>query len=103
MGDPRTYHTDGVAGLYDDKLRQVKGQGSGVGVRGKQPPTSSRSRLLLLRLQAIGTMVYAGPTHSRRRKQPIAFLRQRLDDWASSSKRFTTEFVGPDATHGALA
>ena len=106
MGDPRTYITpDGVADFTTIRLEQAgKNRVRVSGVRGK--PATDKLKVSVAYFygyKAIGTLVYAWPDALEKARAADRILRQRLQDLKLEVDAIHTEFVGADATHGALA
>ena len=106
MGDPRSYITpDGVADFTTIRLAQAgKDRVQVSGVRGK--PATDKLKVSIAYFygyKAIGTLVYAWPDALEKAKAADRILRQRLQDLKLEFDAIHTEFVGADATHGALA
>src|SRR6266508_3139677 len=106
MGDPRDYITpDGVADFTTIQLRQVgKDRVRVSGVRGK--PATDKLKVSIAYFygyKAIGTLVYAWPDALEKARAADRILRQRLAALGLKFEAMLTEFVGANATHGALA
>jgi hypothetical protein len=106
MGDPREYITpDGVADFTTIQLTQVSKDRVRVsGVRGK--PATDRLKVSVAYFygyKAVGTLVYAWPDALEKAKAADRILRQRLQRLGLEFEAIHTEFVGANATHGALA
>ncbi|MFN2571122.1 MAG: acyclic terpene utilization AtuA family protein, partial [Gemmatimonadales bacterium] len=106
MGDPQAYITpDGVADFTTIKLKQVgKDRVRVSGVRGK--PATDKLKVSIAYFygyKAVGTLVYGWPDALAKAQAADRILRQRLDDLKLDFEAVHTEFVGANATHGALA
>jgi hypothetical protein len=106
MGDPSEYITpDAVADfttirLDDDGTNRVRVSG----VRGR-PRTDMLKVSIAYQAgwKAVGTLVYAWPDAVKKARAADRLLRERLDRLGLSFDEVLTEFVGWNATHGALA
>ena len=106
MGDPRDYITpDGVADFTSIRLAQAgKNRVRVSGVRGK--PATDKLKVSIAYFhgyKAVGTLVYAWPDALKKAQAADRILRQRLKDLKLRFEAIHTEFVGANATHGALA
>jgi len=106
MGDPAAYITpDGVADFTTIQLEQVaKDRVRVSGVRGK--PATDKLKVSIAYFygyKAIGTLVYSWPDALEKARAADRILRQRLDTLGLKFETILTEFVGADATHGAMA
>lgn len=106
MGDPRTYITpDCIADFTTIQLEQVGPDRVRVsGVRGR--PATDQLKVSIAYFygyKAVGTLVYAWPQAYAKARAADAVLRTRLDALGLSFEAIRTEYVGADATHGALA
>jgi hypothetical protein len=106
MGDPREYITpDGVADFTTIRLAQAgKNRVRVSGVRGK--PATDKLKVSIAYFygyKAVGTLVYAWPDALKKAQAADRVLRQRLKDLDLRFEAIHTEFVGANATHGALA
>jgi hypothetical protein len=106
MGDPREYITpDGVADFTTIQLAQVgKDRVRVSGVRGK--PATDKLKVSIAYFygyKAVGTLVYAWPDALEKAKAADRILRRRLEGLGLAFEAVHTEFVGANATHGALA
>ena len=74
------------------------------GIRGR-PPTDSLKVSIAYRagFKAVGTLVYAWPDALAKAQLADRVLRQRLANLGLHFETILTEFVGANATHGALA
>jgi hypothetical protein len=106
MGDPSNYITpDVVVDFTTMQLEQVGADRVAVtGVRGR-PATDflKVSISYLYGYKAIGTLTYAWPDALAKAKKADEVLRERLRRLGLEFEEILTEFVGVDATHGALA
>lgn len=106
MGDPHTYITpDGVADFTSIQLKQAgKDRVRVSGIRGRE-----RTGMLKVSIayfygyKAVGTLVYSWPEAYDKAKAADRILRDRLEDLGLEFEQILTEFVGVDATHGALS
>jgi hypothetical protein len=106
MGDPHSYITPDVIAdfttirLADDGENRVRVSG----IKGK-PPTDKLKVSVAYRagFKAVGTLVYAWPEALDKAQAADRILRERLDRLGLKFDRVLTEFVGANATHGALA
>lgn len=106
MGNPREYITpDGVADFTTIQLAQAgKDRVRVSGVKGK--PATDKLKVSIAYFygyKAVGTLVYAWPDALEKAKAADRVLRQRLKDLGLVFEAIHTEFVGANATHGALA
>jgi hypothetical protein len=106
MGNPREYITpDCVADFTAIELAQVRKDRVRVsGVRGR--PATGKLKVSIAYFygyKAVGTLVYAWPDALEKAQAADRVLRQRLKDLKLDFEAVHTEFVGVDATHGALA
>ncbi|MFN2635956.1 MAG: acyclic terpene utilization AtuA family protein [Gemmatimonadaceae bacterium] len=106
MGDPRSYITPDVIAdfttirLGDDGENRVRV----FGIKGK-PPTDKLKVSVAYRagFKSVGTLVYAWPEALDKAQSADRILRERLDRLGLRFDRVLSEFVGFNATHGALA
>jgi len=106
MGDPTSYITPDVIAdfttiqLADDGKDRVRV----TGIKGK-PPTDKLKVSVAYRagFKAVGTLVYSWPDALEKAQLADKVLRERLDRLGLHFDRVLTEFVGANATHGALA
>jgi len=106
MGDPRSYITpDGVADFTTIALAQEGRDRVRVsGVRG-----APRTGMLKVSIayfygyKAVGTLVYAWPDAFEKAREADRILRARLAALGLEFEQILTEYVGANATHGALA
>jgi len=106
MGDPHSYITpDVIADFTTIRLAQDGDDRVLVsGIKGK-PPTDKLKVSIAYRagFKAVGTLVYAWPEALAKAQAADRILRERLDRLGLKFDRVLTEFVGANATHGALA
>jgi hypothetical protein len=106
MGDPHSYITpDVIADFTTIRLAQDGEDRVLVsGIRGK-PPTDKLKVSVAYRagFKAVGTLVYVWPEALEKAQAADRILRERLDRLGLEFDRILTEFVGANATHGALA
>jgi len=106
MGDPANYITpDGVADFTSIELEQDAADRVRVkGITGR-PATDSYKVSISYRYgyKAVGTLVYAWPDAYRKAQAADRILRERLERLGLQFEQVLTEFVGVNATHGALA
>jgi hypothetical protein len=105
MGDPHAYITpDGIADFTTIQLQQAgKDRVRVSGVKGK--PATDKLKVSVAYFygyKAIGTLVYAWPDALAKAKAADRILRQRLKELGLVFEAIHTEFVGANATHGAL-
>ena len=106
MGDPHSYITPDVVAdfttiqLSDDGKDRVRVSG----IKGR-PPTDKLKVSIAYRagFKAVGTLVYAWPDALDKALLADRILRERLDRLGLRFEKILTEFVGANATHGALA
>ena len=106
MGDPRSYITpDCVADFTTIQLSAAgKDRVRVTGVRGRPATDSLKvSVSYAYGFKAIGTLVYSWPEAHDKARRADKILRARLKKLGLSFEEILTEFVGVDATHGALA
>jgi hypothetical protein len=106
MGDPHNYITpDGVADFTSIQLRQAgKDRVAVSGIRGR--PRTDKLKVSIAYFygyKAVGTLVYSWPDAYEKARWADRILRGRLKDLGLSFEQVLTEYVGVDATHGALA
>jgi len=106
MGDPHAYITpDGVADFTTIQLKQAgKDRVRVSGIKGK--PATDKLKVSVAYFygyKAVGTLVYAWPDALAKAKAADRILRQRLAGLGLQFEAIHTEFVGANATHGALA
>jgi hypothetical protein len=106
MGDPHEYITpDCVADfttirLEQDGIDRVRGSG----IQGR--PATEFLKVSIsysAGFKAVGTLVYAWPEAYEKAKAADRILRERLDRLGLRFDQVLTEYVGVNATHGALA
>jgi hypothetical protein len=106
MGDPNAYITpDVIADFTSIQLQQTGENRVRVfGIRGR-PPTSflKVSAAYHAGYKAVGTLVYAWPDAIAKAQLADRVLRERLTNLGLHFDTILTEFVGVNATHGALA
>lgn len=106
MGDPRTYITpDGTADFTSIQLAQAgkdRVRVSGI-TGGPRTPMLKVSIAYFYGYKAVGTLVYAWPDAYEKARAADRILRQRLKDLGLEFEEILTEYVGVNATHGALA
>jgi len=106
MGDPRSYITpDGVADFTTIQLaRAGRDRVKVSGIRG-----GPRTDMLKVSVayfygyKALGTLVYSWPDAYAKARAADRILRERLADLGLEFEQILTEFVGANATHGALS
>ncbi len=106
MGDPHNYITpDGVADFTSIQLRQAgKDKVRVSGIRGgPRTPFLKVSIAWFYGYKAVGTLVYSWPDAYDKARVADKILRGRLKDLGLEFEQILTEYVGVDATHGALA
>ena len=106
MGDPRAYITPDVIADFTTIHLAQDGEDRVLvsGIKGK-PPTDKLKVSVAYRagFKAVGTLVYAWPEALDKAQAADRILRERLDRLGLKFDRVLTEFVGANATHGALA
>ena len=106
MGDPHAYITpDVVANFASIQLEQVGENRVRVyGITGA-PPTPFLKVSIAYRAgyKAVGSLVYAWPDAMEKAQLADRVLRERLDNLGLHFDQVLSEFVGANATHGALA
>lgn len=106
MGDPHTYITpDGIADFTTIRLQQAGRDRVRVsGIKGRERTDKLKvSIAYFYGYKAVGTLVYSWPEAYDKAKAADRILRQRLKDLGLEFEQILTEYVGVDATHGALA
>lgn len=106
MGDPTSYITpDGVADFTTIQLAKAGRDRVKVsGIRG-----GPRTGMLKVSVayfygyKAVGTLVYSWPDAYEKARAADRILRERLADLGLEFEQILTEFVGANATHGALS
>ncbi len=106
MGDPHAYITPDVVADFtsirvaDDGENRVRVHGITGG-----PPTPFLKVSIAYRagFKAVGSLVYAWPDAMEKAGMADRVLRERLDRLGLRFDQVLTEFVGANATHGALA
>ena len=106
MGDPHAYITpDVVADFTSIRLEEIGPDRVRVfGIRGA-PATDKLKVSIAYRSgwKAVGTLVYAWPDAYEKAQAADRILRERLDRLGLAFDEVLTEYVGVNATHGALA
>lgn len=106
MGDPRTYITpDCIADFTTIRLEDAGPDRVQVsGVQGRPATDSLKVSISYAAgFKAVGTLVYSWPDAYEKARSADRILRARLDGLGLKFDRVLTEFVGVNATHGALA
>ena len=106
MGDPHAYITPDVVAdftsiqLASDGENRVRVHGITGG-----PPTPFLKVSIAYRAgyKAVGSLVYSWPDAMEKAQMADRILRERLDNLGLTFDQVLTEFVGANATHGALA
>jgi hypothetical protein len=106
MGDPANYITpDGVADFTSIRLAQEGRDRVRVsGIRGA--PRTDKLKVSIAWFygyKAVGTLVYSWPDAYEKARRADQVLRGRLKALGLSFDTILTEYVGVDATHGALS
>ena len=105
MGDPRSYITPDVIADFTSIRLAPDGDNRVLvsGVKG-QPPTDKLKVSIAYRagFKAVGTLVYAWPDALDKAQLADRILRERLVRLGLKFDHVLTEFVGANATHGAL-
>jgi hypothetical protein len=106
MGDPREYITpDVIADFTTIRLDDLGNDRVRVhGVKGRAATDKLKVSISYSAgYKAVGTLVYAWPDAIEKAQMADRILRERLDRLGAKFDRILTEFVGWNATHGALA
>ena len=106
MGDPHSYITpDGVADFTSIQLEPAGPNRVRVsGIRGgPQTPMLKVSIAYFYGYKAVGTLVYSWPEAYDKARAADRILRGRLKELGLEFEQVLTEFVGVNATHGALS
>ena len=106
MGDPHSYITpDGIADFTSIQLQQAGRDRVRVsGIRGApRTPLLKVSIAYFYGYKAVGTLVYSWPEAYEKARAADRILRARLKDLGLEFEQILTEFVGANATHGALS
>jgi hypothetical protein len=106
MGDPHSYITpDVIADFTSIRLAQAGENRVAVsGIKGKAPTDKLKvSVAYRAGFKAVGTLVYAWPDALEKAQLADRILRERLDRLGLKFEHTLSEFVGANATHGALA
>jgi hypothetical protein len=106
MGDPHSYITpDGIADFTTIRLEQAGRDRVRVrGIHGSpRTPMLKVSIAYFYGYKAVGTLVYSWPEAYDKARAADRILRQRLEDLGLKYEQILTEFVGANATHGALS
>ncbi len=106
MGDPHSYITpDGVADFTTIQLELAGPDRVRVsGIRGgPQTAMLKVSIAYFYGYKAIGTLVYSWPEAYEKARAADRILRARLKELGLEFEQILTEFVGANATHGALS
>jgi acyclic terpene utilization AtuA family protein len=106
MGDPREYITpDCIADFTSIRLEDAGPAGVRVyGIQGR--PATEFLKVSIsysAGFKAVGTLVYAWPDAYEKARAADRILRTRLERLGLGFDQILTEFVGANATHGALA
>ena len=106
MGDPHAYITPDVVADFTS-IRVAADGANRVRVHGITggPPTPFLKVSIAYRagFKAVGSLVYAWPDAMEKAQMAERVLRERLDQLGLRFDQVLTEFVGANATHGALA
>jgi hypothetical protein len=106
MGDPHAYITPDVVADFTS-IRVAADGDNRVRVHGitGAPPTPFLKVSIAYRAgyKAVGSLVYAWPDAMEKAQLADRVLRERLDNLGLRFDQVLTEFVGANATHGALA
>jgi hypothetical protein len=106
MGDPRSYITPDVIADFTTIRLDQDGENRVLvsGVKGMAPTDKLKvSVAYRAGFKAIGTLVYAWPDALDKAQLADRILRERLDRLGLRFEHVLSEFVGANATHGALA
>jgi hypothetical protein len=106
MGDPRSYITPDVTADFTTIQLEQSGPNRVrvFGIKGR-PPTDKLKVSIAYEsgFKAVGTLVYSWPEALEKAQVADNVLRERLDRLGLKFDKVLTEFVGVNATHGALA
>ncbi len=106
MGDPHAYITPDVVADFTS-IRVASDGENRVRVHGitGAPPTPFLKVSIAYRAgyKAVGSLVYAWPDAMEKAQRADRVLRERLDNLGLKFEHILSEFVGANATHGALA
>jgi hypothetical protein len=106
MGDPHSYITPDVIADFTTIRLSADGENrvKVSGIKGR-PPTDKLKVSIAYQsgFKAVGTLVYAWPDALEKAQLADRVLRERLDRLGLRFDHILTEFVGANATHGALA
>ena len=106
MGDPRSYFTpDVIADFSTIQLAEAGPDRVSVsGTTGRAPTDQLKVSIAYhAGYKAVGALVYAWPDAYEKAQLADRVIRERLDRLGLHFDRVLTEFVGANATHGALA
>jgi hypothetical protein len=106
MGDPRSYITPDVIADFTSIRMEEEGPDRVrvFGIRGRAPTGQLKvSVAYRAGFKAVGTLVYAWPDAVDKARLADRVLRERLGRMGLRFDEILTEFVGANATHGALA
>src|SRR6202165_5819991 len=106
MGDPHSYITpDGIADFPPIQRQRAGPDRVRVsGIRGSpRTPLLKVSIAYFYGYKAVGTLVYSLPEVYDKARAAARILRERLKDLGLEFEQVLTEFVGVNATHGALS
>ncbi|MGD8277708.1 MAG: DUF1446 domain-containing protein [Gemmatimonadota bacterium] len=106
LGDPARYITpDVIADFRSIRLEEDGPDRVRVsGIRGSAPPEQIKLSISYRDgYKAVGTLVYGWPDAVKKAREADRILRARFDRMGLRLERIRTEFVGWNATHGALA
>lgn len=106
MGDPREYITpDCIADFTTIQLDQAgPDRVRFTGIRGR--PATSMYKVSIsyaAGYKAAGSLVYSWPDAYKKARAADAILRERLDRLGLKFDKVLTEYIGANATHGAIA
>lgn len=106
MGDPRSYITPDVIADFTTIRLVQDGQNRVLvsGIKGKAPTDKLKVSIAYRAgFKAVGTLVYAWPDALDKAQLADRVLRERLERLGLKFENILSEFVGANATHGALA
>ena len=106
MGDPHGYITpDGIADFTTIRLAQAgRDRVRVTGIQGApKTPMLKVSIAYFYGYKAVGTLVYSWPEAFDKARAADRVLRGRLEDLGLAYEQILTEYVGANATHGALS
>jgi hypothetical protein len=106
MGDPHSYITPDVVADFTTIQLQPDGEDRVRvhGIKGSAPTEFLKVSIAYRAgFKAVGTLVYSWPDAMEKAQVADRVLRERLDRLGLKFDKILTEYVGANATHGALA